>query len=137
LPPLKIDALHILSASFVAFVDDAGFFPGTASQGLSRMRKIVCYLTAKVQIKSTEKDKLAGYFLWHFQVCGLWKPKEHKVYEEYRAVSGVSKILTPHPPLHPTSVSSPSTKGGGTHSPGGKGDQYFGRRQTLDWPRTV
>ncbi len=33
-----------------------------------------------------------------------------------------SKILTPHPPLHPTSVSSPPHQrrgGGGTHSPGG------------------
>jgi hypothetical protein len=47
-----------------------------------------------------------------------------------------SKIMTPHPlfSLHPASVSSPRTKGGGggTHSPGGEGvgGQYFGRRQT-------
>ncbi len=33
-----------------------------------------------------------------------------------------SKILTPHPPLRLTSVSSPPTKAGGTHSPGGEGD---------------
>ncbi len=32
-----------------------------------------------------------------------------------------SKILTPHPPLL-ASVSSPPTKAGGTHSPGGEGD---------------
>ncbi len=57
-----------------------------------------------------------------------------------------SELLTPHPlSLHPASVSSPRTKGGGgggTHSPcralrGGMGGQYFGRRQTLDWPLTV
>jgi hypothetical protein len=30
----------------------------------------------------------------------------------------------------------PKAGGGGTHSPGGEG-QYFGRRQTLDWPLTV
>ncbi len=33
-----------------------------------------------------------------------------------------SKILTPHPPLRPASVSSPRNKGG-THSPGGEGDE--------------
>jgi hypothetical protein len=33
-----------------------------------------------------------------------------------------SKILTPHPPLRPASLSSPATKAGGTHSPGGEGD---------------
>ncbi len=32
-----------------------------------------------------------------------------------------SKILTPHPPLHPASVSSPRNKSGGTPSPGGEG----------------
>jgi hypothetical protein len=42
-----------------------------------------------------------------------------------------SKILTPHPPLRLASVSSPPTKAGGTHSPGGEGmgGQYFGRRE--------
>ncbi len=34
-----------------------------------------------------------------------------------------SKILTPHPPLPQASVSSPPTKAGGTHSPGGEGDR--------------
>ncbi len=33
-----------------------------------------------------------------------------------------SKILTPHPPLRPASLSSPATKAGGTYSPGGEGD---------------
>ncbi len=33
-----------------------------------------------------------------------------------------SKILTPPPPLRPASLSSPPTKAGGTHSPGGEGD---------------
>jgi hypothetical protein len=45
----------------------------------------------------------------------------HKVltYIEYRAVSGVfrtTELLIPHPPLHPASVSSPSTKGGRVHT---------------------
>ncbi len=40
---------------------------------------------------------------------------EHKVitYIEYRAVSGVFQTIEPPPPLHPASVSSPRTKGGG------------------------
>jgi len=62
------------------------------------------------------------------------------MYVEYRAVSGVFQNIDPHPLLHPASVSSPRTKGeGGTHSTGGggMGSQYFGRRQTLDWPLTV
>jgi hypothetical protein len=33
-----------------------------------------------------------------------------------------SKILTPHPTLRLASVSSPPTKAGVTHSPGGEGD---------------
>ncbi len=39
----------------------------------------------------------------------------HKVltYVEYRAVSGVFQNIDPQPPLHPASVSSPRTKGGG------------------------
>ncbi len=39
----------------------------------------------------------------------------HKVltYIEYRAVSGVFGTIDPHPPLHPASVSSLHTKGGG------------------------
>ncbi len=38
-------------------------------------------------------------------------------YIEYRAVSGVFRTIDPLPPLHPASVSSPRTKGGGrTHS---------------------
>jgi hypothetical protein len=67
----------------------------------------------------------------------------HKVltYIEYRAVSGVFRTIDPPPPLHPASVSSPRTKRGGwVHTRlavRGWGGQYFGRRQTLDWPLTV
>ncbi len=41
----------------------------------------------------------------------------HKVltYIEYRTVSGVFRTIDPPPPLHPASVSSPRTKGGGVH----------------------
>ncbi len=48
-----------------------------------------------------------------------------------------SKILTPHPPLHPASVSSPRNKGvggGGVHThraERGPGGQYFGRRKII------
>ena len=69
----------------------------------------------------------------------LW----HKAltYIEYRAVSGVFRTIDLPTPLHPASVSSlaPKAGAGGTHSPGGEGvgGQYFGRRQTLNWPLTV
>jgi hypothetical protein len=50
----------------------------------------------------------------------------HKVLTdiEYRAVSGVFQTIDPPSTLHP---------------PGGEGvgGQYFGRRQTLDWPLTA
>jgi hypothetical protein len=68
------------------------------------------------------------------------EPVTHKVLTcvEFRAVSDVFHILTPHPPLNPASVSSPRTKGGGALAGrwGGGGSifQYCGRRQTLDWP---
>jgi hypothetical protein len=65
----------------------------------------------------------------------------HKVlaYIEYRAVSGVFRTIDPPPPLHPASVSSPRTKGWRYTLTGGEGvgGQYFGRRQTLDWPLAV
>ncbi len=76
------------------------------------------------------------------ELVQYWILSAHKVlpYIEYRAVSGVFRTIDHPPPLHPASVSSPRTKGGGvhsaTHSPGGEGVgvgvQYFGRRQTLD-----
>ncbi len=42
----------------------------------------------------------------------------HKVltYIEHRAVSGVFLTFDPPPPVHPASVSSPRTKGGGVHT---------------------
>ncbi len=72
-----------------------------------------------------------------YDVILYWKTWTLKVltYIEYRAVSGVFRTIDPPPPLHPASVSSPRTKGGGrTHLPVGEGvvGQYFGRRQTLD-----
>jgi hypothetical protein len=47
----------------------------------------------------------------------------HKVltYIKQRAVSGVFRTIDPTPPFHPASVSSPASKAGGTHSPGGEG----------------
>jgi hypothetical protein len=48
--------------------------------------------------------------------------RNHKIltYIEYRAVSGVFRTIDPPPPLHPASVSSPRTKGGG-HTLAGRG----------------
>jgi len=57
-------------------------------------------------------------------------------YVEYRAVSGVFQNIDPHPSrVWPP----PAPEAGGTPSPGdeGVGGQYFGRRQTFDWPLTV
>ncbi len=53
----------------------------------------------------------------------------HKVltYIEYRAVSGVFRTIDPPPPLHPASVSSPRTKGGGytlARRSGGGGSKF-------------
>jgi hypothetical protein len=64
----------------------------------------------------------------------------HKVltFIEYRAVSGVFRTIDPPPPLH--TGPSPTPKAGGTYTLAGRrggGGQYFGRRQTLDWPLTV
>jgi hypothetical protein len=72
-----------------------------------------------------------------FKYCTVLTTKNSQT--EYRAVSGVFQTINPPPPLHPASVSSPRTKGGGTNSPGGErwGGQYFGRRQTMEWPLTV
>ncbi len=66
---------------------------------------------------------------------------EHKVltYKENRAVSGVFQTIDPPPPSTQQVCPPLAPKAGGTHSPGGEGvgGQYFGRRQTLDWPLTV
>ncbi len=63
---------------------------------------------------------------------------DHKIltYIEYRAVSGVFCIGPPPPSPPSECVLPPAPKTGGTHAPDGEGvgGQYFGRRQTLDWP---
>jgi hypothetical protein len=65
----------------------------------------------------------------------------HKVltYVEYTAVSGDFQNIDPHPSPPSERVLPQHQRQGGTHSPGGEGmgGQYFGRRQTLDWPLTV
>ncbi len=91
---------------------------------------------------SRQKGRTTGAKIIVFsEVSGSVEHCQYKVltYIAYRAVSGVFRTIDPTPPLHPASVSSQRTKGGGTHLPGGEGvgGQYFGRRQTLDWPLTV
>ncbi len=56
----------------------------------------------------------------------------------YRVQSNVWRLpnFWPPPSLHPASVSSPRTKGGRVHTRRAVRGQYFGRRQTLDWPLT-
>jgi hypothetical protein len=66
----------------------------------------------------------------------------HKVltYIEYRAVSGVFRNIDPLTPSPPGACVPPAFgPGARTHSLVGEevGGQYFGRRQTLDWPLTV
>jgi len=57
----------------------------------------------------------------------------------YRGQSSVWRLpnFWPPPPLPLESVSSSRTKGGGVHTRRAARGQYFGRRQTLDWPLTV
>jgi hypothetical protein len=77
--------------------------------------------------------------------AGRGNDSHHKVltYIEYRAEAGVFRTIDPPAPLPLASVSSPRTKGGGgvhtRRAVTGWGSifQYFGRRQTLDWPLTV
>ncbi len=54
---------------------------------------------------STKKCQLRIMCNVHWCFEGLWQ--RLLTYLEYRAVSGVFQILTPHPPLHPATVSSP------------------------------
>ncbi len=52
------------------------------------------------------------------------QPERRQIIYSKRAILSLasSKILTPHPPLRLASESSPPTKAGGAHSPGGEGD---------------
>jgi hypothetical protein len=60
---------------------------------------------------------------------------------EYRAVSGVFQNIDPPPPSPPSECVLPPHRRRGVHTHravgGWGGGQYFGRRQTLDWPLTV
>ncbi len=73
---------------------------------------------------------------WAF--CYEWG---HKVltYTENRAVFGVFQTIDPPTPLTARRVCTPHRLWGRIHSLGGEGvgGQFFGRRQTLDWPLTV
>ncbi len=66
----------------------------------------------------------------------------HKVltYVEYRNVSGVFQNIDPSPPSPPSECVLPPHQRRGIQTRRavrGVGGQYFGRRQTLDWPLTV
>ncbi len=67
------------------------------------------------------------FFFFLFPLNGL----HHKVltYIEYRAVSGVFRTIDSPPPLHPASVSSPRSKGGGV----GWGGTVHTRRAVRSW----
>jgi hypothetical protein len=60
-------------------------------------------------------EKNPGYYSFCNRKIFSFELSEHKVltYIKYRAVSGVFRTIDPPPPLHPASVSSPRTKGGG------------------------
>ncbi len=62
------------------------------------------------------------YTHWWLDGCHTYtKCIKKYLYSTYHKVSGVFWTIDPLPHLHPPSVSSPRTKGGGTHSPGGEG----------------
>ncbi len=72
---------------------------------------------------------------WHSRYRMIHKVLTHV---EYRAVSGVFQNIDPPPPLREC-VLPLHQRRGATLSLGGERveGQYFGRRQTLDWPLTV
>jgi hypothetical protein len=106
----------------------------------------VLYVLQELYVLSLLYSLPAMYMLYDvcaaFLACVLFVldlPHKVPTYVEYRAVSGVFKNIDP-PPLSTQRVCPPhAPKAGGTHSLGsdGVGGQYFGRRQTLDWPLTV
>jgi hypothetical protein len=68
---------------------------------------------------SRQKGRTTGAKIIVFsEVSGSVEHCQHNLltYIEYRAVSGVFRTIDPTPPLHPASVSSPRTKGGGVHT---------------------
>ncbi len=66
-------------------------------------------------------------------------PQSTYIYRVQSSVWRLPNYFDPPPALNPASVSSPRIKGGGVHTRRAVrvGSQYFGRRQTLDWPHTV
>jgi hypothetical protein len=54
-------------------------------------------------------------------------------------MSLVFQNIDPHPPLRLASVSSPATKAGGTHSPGGEGDGWsiFWKTREIGLPSYI
>jgi hypothetical protein len=64
--------------------------------------------------KMTSKDDIYGLVSLKFLCpCPFWFIHKVFTYVEYRAVSDVFLTIDPPPPLHPASVSSPRTRGGG------------------------
>ncbi len=62
------------------------------------------------------------------------------IYREQISVWRLSELLTPHPLSTQRVCPPPAPKAGGYTLARGQwlgGGQYFGRRQTLDWPLTV
>jgi hypothetical protein len=78
-------------------------------------------IRSRIRRSSSVKVKLNTWF-WR-PVLNTVLPTKYLHTQSTELCLASPKILTPHPPssLHPASVSSPPTKGGGrTHSPGGE-----------------
>jgi hypothetical protein len=74
----------------------------------------------------------------HWQAGGTCHTTKSLQSTEYRAVSGVFQKIDPPPLQKSECVLTPHQRGVHTHrAVRGVGGQYFGRRQTLDWPLRV
>jgi hypothetical protein len=63
------------------------------------------------------------------------RESQSTTYVEYRAVSGVFQNILPPTPFPPSEFVLPPHQSRAVHEV--VGGQYFGRRQTFDWPLTV
>jgi hypothetical protein len=76
----------------------------------------------RIGLNCTKNSKYSSYRFYRSRRGDTGENHKVLTYVEYRTVSDVFQNIDPPPPsLHLASVSSPRTKGGGTHSPGGEG----------------
>jgi hypothetical protein len=92
----------------------------TASNGRQCLAKVSCGIKNFLNQRQLSVQNLSQADLLHDMTM---QPTEYIFYWKREILFfSSSKILTPHPPLRPASLSSPRNKGGVTNSPGGEGD---------------